>query len=169
MRSPNSYISKPAQYNGSLNLINSLLGISVVILAVIVLLLFVRPIQFEPEERSDDIIESVLSSDFSALLQSDTADNTDLAEAIRPGLFKSATPLRGKPMADKTVEKIKSKLKLQCILEMDQEPVAYINIDGVGLKQCRSGQSINDLFIVLDINKDNVEISIVDHKVLLRM
>jgi hypothetical protein len=72
-------------------------------------------------------------------------------------------------MADKTIERIKSQLKLQCVMEMSGEPVAYINIEGTGLKKCKTGDSINDLFTVLNVYKNSVEISIIDHKVTLNL
>ena len=86
-------------------------------------------------------------------------------------MFRPATGLRDKPLANRTIERIKDQLKLKCVMEMNGQPVAYINIQGTGLKKCRVGDNINDLFIVLDINKQNksVEISIVDHKVTLHL
>lgn len=84
--------------------------------------------------------------------------------SLRPGLFKSATAIADKPMADKTVERIRSQLKLQCIMEVNGEPVAYVNIKNVGLKRCRVGESVADLFTVLNIYPKSVEISIVDHR-----
>ena len=169
MRIPETHIRKPAPYKHVLNLINALLAISVLVLAVITLFVFFKPIQLESQEPSADMIKSILSTSLSELLPAASNDDANLSRVIREGLFKTATPLRNKPMADKTIEKIKSKLKLQCIMQMNQESVAYINISGVGLKQCRLGQSISNLFTVLAIYNDNVEISIVDHKVILRM
>lgn len=101
-----------------------------------------------------------------------TANKSDIAEllsAIRPGLFKAAASLQDQPMADKTIEKIKSQLKLQCVMQMDGQPIAYIHIKGVGLKKCAAGDNVNDLFTVLNVNKDCVDISIVDHKVTLHL
>ena len=87
---------------------------------------------------------------------------------IRSGLFKPSTGV-SKPMADKTIQKIKSRLKLQCVMEMSGEKVAYIHIKGIGLKKCSVGDSIEDLFTVININKKDVELSIIEHKVTLRM
>jgi hypothetical protein len=99
----------------------------------------------------------------------DNDPNLDLARMIRPGLFKTAAGLRERPLADKTVENIRSKLTLQCIMPINNELVAYINVSGAGLKSCRVGDSVTDLFTVLNISKTEVEISIVDHKVTLRI
>ena len=88
---------------------------------------------------------------------------------IRRGLFRSAAPVRDVPMADKTIERIRSQLKLQCVMEMNGEPVAYIQVKDLGLKRCRVGDSVEDLFKVLRIQKKSVEIAIVDHSVTLSL
>ena len=95
----------------------------------------------------------------------------EVGKNMRQGLFKPENPQRDKPMADKTIERIRSQLKLQCIMDLNGEPVAYINIQGVGLRKCTIGENTNDLFTVLDINKQNksVDISIVEHKVTLHL
>ncbi len=85
----------------------------------------------------------------------------------RKGLFRPATPVADKPMADKTIERIKSQLKLQCVMNMNNEPVAYINITGVGLRKCKVGESIQDLFTVTVINTNSVDVTILGHKVTL--
>jgi hypothetical protein len=103
------------------------------------------------------------------VLQPKPAEFQKLTKIMRPGLFKSATSLHDKPMADKTIERIRSQLNLRCIMEMNGEPVAYINIKNSGLKKCKVGDSINDLFKVLNINKKSVEVTIVDHKVTLSL
>ena len=56
-------------------------------------------------------------------------------------------------------------------MTMNGQLVAYIHINGVGLKKCAAGDSVNDMFTVLDIDKANnrVDISIIDHKVTLYM
>ena len=89
--------------------------------------------------------------------------------SLRTGLFKSAVALKGKPLADKTIDRIKSQLKLQCIMTINGQLVAYIDIKGVGFKQCAVGDSVSDMFTVLNINKTTkcVDISIIDHKVTL--
>ena len=88
-----------------------------------------------------------------------------ISEVYRAGLFKSGGTVSSRPLADKTVERIKSKLRLQCVMKMGGELVAYIHIEGLGLKKCRVGDSVEDMFSVLDISKGRVEISIIGHKV----
>jgi hypothetical protein len=90
---------------------------------------------------------------------------------FRTGLFKSAIALQGKPLADKTIERIKSQLKLQCIMTLNGQLVAYIQIKDVGMKKCAVGDTVSDMFTVLNIDKakKSVDISIIDHKVTLYM
>ncbi len=96
-------------------------------------------------------------------------DFAKLARLIRGGLFRASTPLRDKPMADKTIERIKSQLRLQCVMRIKNERVAYINIKGMGLKKCQVGDSVEGLFTVININEKSVEIKIVEHKVTLKL
>lgn len=137
-----------------------ILSFGVVTLTAWILAVFFWPNHYEPFNTL------VLDKPLNVPLL-DTKNSPPLA--TRTGLFKPATPLRDKPVADKTIERIRSKLKLQCIMEINHEPTAYILIDGSGLKQCRPGQTIHDLFTVLAIHQDRVDVSIVDHKVTLRM
>jgi hypothetical protein len=89
--------------------------------------------------------------------------------ALRPGLFKSATPLADKPMADKTIEKILAQLKLRCIVQIKGQPVAYINVENGGLKRCRAGDSVANLFTVVRIHEKSVDLTIVGHPVTLSL
>jgi len=90
---------------------------------------------------------------------------------FRTGLFKSSVALQGKPIADKTIERIKSQLQLQCIMTVNGQLAAYINIKGVGLKKCIVGDTVNDMFTVLSIDKVKkcADISIIGHKITLYM
>ena len=147
-----------------------LAGCAVILFTAAVSRLFV-PIQIErTDSQANSLLEFVASENISALLD-ENKDKQREAIAYRPGMFRSATGLQDKPLAYRTIERIKDQLKLQCVMEMNGQPVAYINIQGVGLKKCCVGENINDLFTVLDINKQNksVEISIVEHKVTLHL
>jgi len=104
-----------------------------------------------------------------SLFEPARVDFARFARMIRPRLFRAATPLRDKPMADKTIERIRAQLKLQCVIRIDGKPVAYINVKGTGLKKCEVGDSVADLFTVIDIKEKSVEIKIVDHKVTLKL
>ena len=99
----------------------------------------------------------------------DQMEHEAVLGSLRRGLFKSATPLRDRPIADKTIAKIRSQLSLGCILETNGESVAYIRVKDLGLKRCRVGDSVEDLFTVLDIREKSVAISIVDHRVMLSL
>ena len=144
-------------------------SLSGVLLTAAVSQLFV-PAHFQQDiSYANDISESAPEGISS--LPDESRDKAKEAIAYRPGMFKLATGLQDKPLADKTIERIKDQLKLQCVMEMNGQPIAYINIQGVGLKKCCIGENVNDLFTVLDINKQNksVDISIVEHKVTLNL
>ncbi len=107
-----------------------------------------------------------------SLLNDSNKNDTDFREKlskIKSGLFKPASGLSDKPMADKTIEKIKSQLELQCIIPISGEPAAYVNIKGIGLKKCTVGEKICDLFTVISIDLKSIEISIIDHRVKLSL
>ena len=147
----------------------AVLTLTAVLLAIVVFLLFVWPNHYEPSEPAAISRASILQrhADKTLGIRQNAKDN--IIQSVRSDLFKPATALRNKPVTDKTIEKIKSRLKLQCIMDINREPVAYIHIEGVGLKQCRTGQTVHDLFTVLNVNNNQVELSIIDHKIMLRM
>jgi hypothetical protein len=148
--------------------IHIMLGLLAGVVGLMFALEMILPVRIQ---NLDSLLLSDANSSLSAITPAtaNKSDSTELLNAIRPGLFKAATSLQDQPMADKTIEKIKSQLKLQCIMQMGSQPVAYIHIKGVGLKKCAAGESVNDLFTVLNVNKDSVDISIVDHKVTLHL
>jgi hypothetical protein len=88
---------------------------------------------------------------------------------IRSGLFKPETQLNDKPLADKTIQSIKSKLVLQCIMDWEGESVAFVKIQGEGLKKCCVGDTVSDLFTVKSIQEKSIKILIVDHEVKLTL
>ena len=145
-------------------------GCAVILLIAALCQLFV-PIHIERPEGGPNTISKLTASENISALLDETNNEPREAIAYRPGMFSPATGLADKPLADKTIERIKDKLKLQCVMEMNGQLVAYINIQGTGLKKCCTGKNINDLFTVLDINKQNksVDISIVEHKVTLNL
>ncbi len=97
------------------------------------------------------------------------ADAEAVLSVFRPGMFRSAAPLQDKPMADRTIERIRSQLSLQCVMEMNGRPVAYIHIKDAGLKCCVVGESVGDLFTVLQIREKSVDVSILEHRVTLSL
>ena len=70
---------------------------------------------------------------------------------------------------DTTLERIRSQLKLKCILKLSGEFVAYVNIKGEGLKQCKVGDRINDTFTVTSIGDKQIEVTIIGHTVILSL
>jgi hypothetical protein len=125
----------------------------------------VMPLRLNNDAVNTSTINTIAAND----LSKKPTGFQEVAKIIRPGLFKSEAPLRDKPMADKTIEKIRSELKLLCIMELNGEPVAYVNVKGEGMKKCRIGDSINDLFTVLNINEKNIEITIIGHRQILSL
>ena len=109
---------------------------------------------------------TVTTADLSKLGKPEEDRLQKVTKIIRPGLFKSETPLSNKPMAEKTIEKIRSQLELRCITDLNGEPVAYIRIKGEGMKKFAVGEGC-DLFTVLDIGEKSILISIVEHKTVL--
>ncbi|HUW18935.1 MAG TPA: hypothetical protein VMW16_06505 [Sedimentisphaerales bacterium] len=109
------------------------------------------------------------ASNLSEILRPKATEFQELPHVIRPSLFKPSSALHDKPMADKTIERIRSQLKLQCIMEIKGERTAYIDVKGAGLKKCKVGDCIDDLFTVVNIDKKSIEITIIGHKVSLSL
>ena len=151
-------------------LVHTGLGGLVALLAlafVITLLLPVRPAsdleQFQPAVAYQQ------PTNLAQMLRHKQDNFPALSTTARSGLFKATSGLSDRPMAEKTIERIKSQLTLQCVMELHGEPVAYINIKGIGLKKCKVGDCINDLFTVLNISKESVETTVIGHKVTLTL
>lgn len=125
-----------------------------------------RPLSSDDGLAGISAINTIAAAELSGIEQPESTQFEKVAEIIRPGLFKSETPLSDKPMADKTIEKILSQLKLQCIMNLNGEPVAYIRIKGEGMKKYKIGD-VTDQFTVLDIGETSIEISIIGHKAVL--
>jgi len=148
---------------------NFVLGVIFVGLALsflLELLIPVRTVSLQADVEPE--ISATSPAHISAILQNKGIDFQALTRVLRPGLFKAATS-SDRPMAEKTIEKIRSQLKLQCVMQIKSESVAYINIKGVGLKKCKVGDRIGDLFTVVNIGKEKVEVMIIGHKVTLSL
>ncbi len=117
------------------------------------------------ESQASDAIQPISAGSLPDDSQKNHINLRETLQLIKPGLFKAASGLNDKPMADKTIERIRSQLKLQCIMQMDGKAAAYINIKNTGLKKCTVGEKVCDLFTVISINEKCVEISIIDHRV----
>ncbi len=141
----------------------------IIALASTLVLELVIPVQLNNDTVNTSTINTIASTNLSKIVQPNLTGFQEVTKIIRSGLFKSETPLRDKPMADKTIERIRSQLKLQCIMELNGEPVAYVSIKGIGLKKCKVGDSVSDLFTVLNINEKSIEITVVGHRQILSL
>jgi len=155
---------------GSLRIIQAVMLAIVLILTAVTILEFCIPVKVndpnpEPTENNNFLNTRL----FTRLLENNKSAPNGLDIPLRDNLFKPDTAIRDKPAADKTIERIKAQLHLQCIMKIQNQPVVYIDVKGLGLKKLAVGDSVNDLFKVININENSVEISIVEHKLLLRL
>lgn len=92
------------------------------------------------------------------------ADKQDLAhllaETQRRRLFMPATPLPVRSMARDSVNRIKNMLSLHGIMKLNNERVAYINVEGMGMKSYRPGDENEELFKVTRIEDQVIEVEI---------
>jgi hypothetical protein len=145
------------------------LGIGILVSATVLILEATLPVRIDTAPAVGAPEGEFASTDVLSEGRTGEAAASRLAAAMRPGLFRSATPLGDKPMADKTIEKIRSQLKLQCIIRIQGQPVAYVNVENRGLKKCRVGDCVEDLFTVININEKSVELKIIEHPIILTL
>lgn len=146
------------------------LGTSFLIaMTIFILQMTVSTKQVPFESQTPGAIQPAYTGSFPDDPQENNTNFRETLDKIKPGLFKAASGLNDKPMADKTIERIKSQLKLQCIMQMGGKAAAYINIKDIGLEKCTVGEKICDLFTVININEKSVEILIIDHRVMLSL
>ncbi len=165
----NNYIKNFSQRYRALKTVQLLMSALILVLVLSAVTELLKPLplqnanQLNPPRPDSYIAEPNFFSSSNNLILDDFN--------FRTGFFKSDSKISDRPIADKTIERIKNQLKLKCVMELNSAPTAYINIEGMGLKKCQIGDSISDLFTVLDIDKKNktVEISIIDHKVTLHL
>ena len=136
---------------------------------IFVLQMIIPVIKVLFESQASNNIQPIRAENLLDNSQNNHSDFYKTVSKIKPGLFKAASGLSNKPMADKTIERIRSQLKLQCIMQISGEAAAYINIKNKGLKKCTAGEKVYDLFTVISISDKTVEISIVDHRVILSL
>ena len=67
----------------------------------------VIPLQSNNNTVNTSTINPIATTNLSEIVQAKSTGFQEITKIIRPGLFKSETPLRDKPMADKTIERIK--------------------------------------------------------------
>ena len=169
MKLPKIFTRQNEKYIYWLNITFVLLIIAVSFLSLIFILQLVKPVKLnigEIEKAFPAMSRKTGSSQLDLLSTNGRPDMLPLS--IRPGLFKPAAPLRTNPVADRTIETILSKLSLKWITKINEEPVAFIAVKGTGIKKCRKGDYVQDMFTVLSVEKDSVRVSIVDHPVILQ-
>jgi hypothetical protein len=80
-------------------------------------------------------------------------------------LFKPAVPLPARRVAGQTVERVRSMVRLNAILVRDNEPIAYIRIQNVGLRPFKVGDRVEELFAVTRIDAASVELEIAGERI----
>lgn len=150
-------------------LVRILLALGIIILAATLTLELTIPLKLDDYASSSVAVNISSVSDIQNIQTSKSEGVREISNFVRSGFFKSEVPHLNKSMADKTIETIKSQLKLQCIMDLNGEPVAYVKIKGEGLEQCRIGDSVDDLFTVLSIDEKSIEISIIGHRQTLKL
>ena len=87
------------------------------------------------------------------------------AGRLRPNLFKPTTRLRTRT-GDATVERILSMLKFRCVMTIQGEPTAFVKVKDQGTRKCQAGNTVFDLFTVLEVNpeQNNMTIEIAGKK-----
>ena len=151
--------------------IHVMMGIITIVLALIALIAFALPARSTVKITSaSQEPASADSNHFQDLLHSQGLSNPASRVPIRSGLFKSAARMR-RAAADKTVEIIKSQLTLCSLTSLKGAPIAFVSIEGKGMRPCRIGETVTDRFKVLDIDleQNRVDIEITGKKTTLNL
>lgn len=140
--------------------ITGVMTLGVIALGGMLLSEILIPVQAGP--NLSDVIADTERVDPNRLALNTTSqyDVQPFIKQIRSGFFQPPRRFRTSKSPDSTVEKILSQLKLHCITEIDQQPIAYIKIKGIGLRRCTVGDTVEDRFTVLDIHERAVKIDI---------
>lgn len=80
-------------------------------------------------------------------------------------LFMPAIPLPVRSMARESVNRVRGMLSLHGITKMNGERMAYINVEGMGMKPFKAGDQVEDLFKVTSIEEQVVEVEIAGERV----
>jgi hypothetical protein len=161
--------NKVANKRNNWRLIRISLIVGIITSIIALILELVMPLKLDENRNSLVDVKKITTADMPNIAHPESTGTREIMRVSRPGLFKSETSLNDKPMADKTIEMIRSQLKLQCIMDLNGERVAYVKIKDKGLKKCRIGDSVDDLFTVVNIDKESIEITIVGHKQILKL
>ncbi len=166
---PENRVYKFGDKNGLLRLIQTILIAGIAVCTVVLILELLLPVNLDGDNSG--VLPVVSSVDANGLSKSvvEAEKNQSIAKITRSGLFKLESSLNDKPMADRTIDMIRSQLKLRCIMELNGEPVAYVHIKNEGLQKCKVGDSVKDLFTVLNIGDRSIEITILGHRQVLSL
>ena len=163
-----NYLSNLMEKYGSWRITNIILSVITGTLLVVVLLNLLLPLKASAITLNVIDNPTISHADLAAKVSKDSHAVDQLINSMRTGLFKSASTVSDNPMADKTIERIRSELKLQCVMDMNGQRVAYIKIKSVGLRKCVVGETVEDMFTVIDINDKRVDLKIIGHNIVLR-
>ena len=146
----------------------TMLILGIIVLLSLTVLEIAKPLETREEQSNIVNINAMDPSLSNDSVYSGMSDIGDISINIKSGLFKSQKPLAQNDFTDKTVQMILSKLKLLSIIEFDGKLAGYVKIQGGGLQRCFVGDNVNSMFTVLNVSKEEMEISIADQKVKLR-
>lgn len=159
-------IKKLVSTYGMWRVVQAMLAGMITICVIVIVMSLLIPVNTKSLEMDISTRVLVANDDYETTVAVESTDDSAWVASIRSGLFKARSGINKGPMADKTIERIKAQLKLQCIVLIAGEPVAYIDIKGQGLKKCRMGD-VFETFSVIDIKQKSVDIKIVGHTITL--
>lgn len=152
-------------------LIGMLLGVGIIVVAgALVYELAALSWQGDGTPHISSNANTIDPNSLSDLLNPGSKSIHDLARVMRAGLFSPATPSRDNPRAQNTIDRIKKRLQLKYIGELNGELVAYIKItegSNSSMEKCKAGDVVPDLFTVIEVYEKSVAIKIVEHRTIL--
>lgn len=136
------------------------LFIAIAALIIAVILQIILPVKpYQPQ-----IFSTGYNPGANNLRVADSETKIEMTHSIRNGLFKPSRRVNTGSITDKTVERIFSSLKLQGIMSIRGQKVAYIVLKNGQMRKCKIGEIVKDMFTVTDIQKNSVSIDILGHK-----
>lgn len=136
------------------------LFIAIAALIIAVILQIILPVKpYQPQ-----MFSTVYNPGANNLRVADSKTKIEMTHSIRKGLFKPSRRVNTGSITDKTVERIFSSLKLQAIMSIGGQKVAYIVLKNGQMRKCKIGETVQDMFTVIDIQKNSVSIDILGHK-----
>jgi hypothetical protein len=147
----------------SIIITRAILCIAIVALAIASILQIILPVSpYQPELFEDGFVPLRKKHQ-----PADSKTQIKMKHSNRSGLFKPSRRVNTYSITDKTVEKIFNGLKLQGIMPIGDQKVAYIVLKGGYMRKCKIGDTVQDMFTVTDIKSKSVNIDILGHKLTL--